>query len=138
MSGIATAGLRTGRRSALSLWHTGAIGAAAWLGAAALTAFWPDADDLGRTVLLADIALAIGLALAAASVAAAARPALLQRSGPWLLVLALGLAVWELITAKLNLLPRPFFAAPQSILEVFTDDWGRVCCARSGCCCRRH
>ena len=28
--------------------------------------------------------------------------------------------------AKLNLLPRPFFAAPQSLLEVYTDDWPRL------------
>jgi NitT/TauT family transport system permease protein len=126
MSGVATAALRTGRRNAPSLWPTGAFAAAAWLGTAALTAFWPDADDLGRTALLADLALAAGLVLAAASVIAAVRPAPLQRSGPWLVVLALGLAAWELATAKLSLLPRPFFAAPQSILEVFTDDWRRL------------
>ena len=34
--------------------------------------------------------------------------------------------LWELASAKLNLLPRPFFAAPQSLLEVYTDDWLRL------------
>ena len=126
MSGVAAAGLQTRRRTVFSLWHTGALAAVVWLAAAALTSFWPDADDLGRTDLLADIALAIGLVLAASSIVAAVRPAVLQRSGPWLVALALGLALWELVTAKLSLLPRPFFAAPQSILEVFTDDWPRL------------
>ena len=46
--------------------------------------------------------------------------------GPWLIALALLLGLWELATAKLNLLPRPFFAAPQSLLEVYTDDWPRL------------
>ena len=41
-------------------------------------------------------------------------------------MLALALAAWELVTAKLDWLPRPFFAAPQSILEVFTDDYARL------------
>ncbi len=53
-------------------------------------------------------------------------PASLRRAGPWLAVLALGLAGWELVTAKLDLLPRPFFAAPQTMLEVLTDDWPRL------------
>ena len=30
------------------------------------------------------------------------------------------------MSAKLNLLPRPFFAAPQSLLEVYADDWPRL------------
>jgi NitT/TauT family transport system permease protein len=34
--------------------------------------------------------------------------------------------VWELVTAKLDLLPRPFFATPQSLLEVYIDDWPRL------------
>ena len=50
----------------------------------------------------------------------------LFRTGPWLVALALLLGLWELASAKLNLLPRPFFAAPQSLLEVYTDDWPRL------------
>ena len=50
----------------------------------------------------------------------------LFRAGPWLVALALLLGAWELASAKLNLLPRPFFAAPQSLLEVYTDDWLRL------------
>ena len=50
----------------------------------------------------------------------------LARIGPWLIALALLLGAWELVTAKLALLPRPFFATPQSLLEVYTDDWPRL------------
>jgi NitT/TauT family transport system permease protein len=67
------------------------------------------------------------LAVAVATRATARRdvPAF-TRAGPWLLALAIGLAVWELVTAKLDFLPRPFFASPQALLEVFTDDWRRL------------
>ena len=50
----------------------------------------------------------------------------LVRTGPWLVALGLLFGLWELASAKLNLLPRPFFAAPQSLLEVYTDDWPRL------------
>jgi NitT/TauT family transport system permease protein len=57
----------------------------------------------------------------------------LVQTGPWLVALALLLGLWELVTAKLTLLPRPFFATPQSLLEVFADDWERLaeCTLRS-------
>jgi NitT/TauT family transport system permease protein len=110
------------------VWRTGAAGSAAWLAAAMLTASWPDADDLGRTDLLAIIMICIGITLAGLGAADRIRPIpeAIRRLGPWLAALAFGFAGWELITAKLDLLPRPFFAAPQSILEVFTDDWPRL------------
>ncbi|HVJ55553.1 MAG TPA: ABC transporter permease subunit [Aliidongia sp.] len=126
MSEAATGTWQTRRQAAPSLWRTGLLAALSWLAAAALTWFWPDADDLGRTDLLAILALLAGLGLAGCSLAEPLRPAGLRRAGPWLVALALGLSLWELATAKLGLLPRPFFAAPQSILEVFTDDWRRL------------
>jgi NitT/TauT family transport system permease protein len=45
---------------------------------------------------------------------------------PWLVVLALAIAVWEIVTAKLDLLPLPFFPSPQAFVEVYTDDWRRL------------
>jgi NitT/TauT family transport system permease protein len=48
------------------------------------------------------------------------------RGGPWLIALAFLLGLWELASAKLNLLPRPFFAAPQSLLVVYLEDWPRL------------
>ena len=42
------------------------------------------------------------------------------------MALALFLAAWEVVTAKLGLLPLPFFPPPQAILEVVIDDWARL------------
>lgn len=68
------------------------------------------------------------LLLAAASlgpragrVAIALRPA-----GPWLVALSVLFAIWEIATAKLALLPTPFFAPPQSLVETYIDDWRRL------------
>jgi len=47
----------------------------------------------------------------------------LRPAGPWLIALAVAVVVWQVVTAKLNLLPRPFFHPPQSLLEVYLDDW---------------
>src|SRR5882724_430665 len=54
------------------------------------------------------------------------RLARLGRFAPWLVVLALWLAAWEAATAKLDLLPLPFFPSPQAFVEVYTDDWRRL------------
>jgi len=111
------------------LWATGLLAAAAWLAAAALTDRWPDADDWERTGLLAELMAAIGVGLLLAVAAGGvfgARLDRLRRIGPWLVALAIVLAAWEVATAKLQLLPRPFFAPPQGLLEVFTDDWPRL------------
>ena len=110
------------------VWWGGVAAALLWAGTAALILRWPDADDLGRTDLLGWLAAAAAAMLLIVSVSAPLRPVpnALRQAGPWLAVLALGLAGWELATAKLDLLPRPFFAAPQSMLEVLTDDWPRL------------
>ena len=110
------------------IWWGGIGAAVLWAISAAIVVTWPDADDLGRTQLLGWLAAAAATGLALVSLSAAIRPlpAPLRYAGPWLAVLALGLGGWELVTAKLDLLPRPFFAAPQSMLEVLTDDWARL------------
>ena len=97
---------------------------------AALTAFWPDKleSDWAYTGTLAAAcgALAVALALAAVAGARFAIFQRLQRLSPWLIALALFLAAWEVVTAKLGLLPLPFFPPPQAIVEVVIDDWGRL------------
>ena len=50
----------------------------------------------------------------------------MQRLAPWMLALALFLGAWETVTAKLGLLPMPFFPPPQALLEVMIDDRVRL------------
>ncbi|WP_424139592.1 ABC transporter permease [Roseomonas chloroacetimidivorans] len=109
------------------IWAGGGVAGLAWLAAAALVLAWPDLDEYGRTELLGGIAATVGLVLLLAALAGAPGPAArLRPAGPWLVALAAGLIAWELVTAKLDLLPRPFFVAPQALLEVFTDDYAKL------------
>jgi NitT/TauT family transport system permease protein len=101
----------------------------AWIGAAALTYLWTDIDYFERTDRFATLAAIAGGALLVAGLARpVAERALdrVNRAGPWLIALAIAVAVWEAVTAKLGLLPRPFFAPPQALLEVYTDDLPRL------------
>ncbi|ODV40785.1 sulfonate ABC transporter permease, partial [Cupriavidus sp. UYMMa02A] len=50
----------------------------------------------------------------------------LHAAGPWLLALAVVLSAWEVLTAKTAILPTPFFAPPQALIEVYVDDWPRL------------
>jgi NitT/TauT family transport system permease protein len=117
-------------RSAARSLVGGLSAAAAWSAVAALTAFWPDKpeSDWAYTSDLAAICGALAVALALATLAGVRFAVLqrLQRLSPWLLALALFLAAWEAVTAKLGLLPLPFFPPPQAIAEVVIDDWGRL------------
>ncbi len=111
-------------------WFIGLFAAIGWGAAAAIIQFMPDIDDFERTELLAKIAAGIAFLLLAAalgeSVLRTALPSKLRTAGAWLLLLSVVLIGWELVTAKFLILPRPFFAAPQALLEVFTDDYARL------------
>jgi NitT/TauT family transport system permease protein len=114
-------------RATRPVWWCGGVAAIAWLAAAALTERWPDDGEVGPTDRLAACMAVIGLVLLGATLTSRyVTQARLVRTGPWLVALALLFGAWELASAKLNLLPRPFFAAPQSLLEVYTDDWPRL------------
>ncbi len=111
-------------------WRTGAAAAAAWLAAAGITRLLPDVDDFERTNLLAQAMAWLGVTLTLLALGGAllpiSLPARIRNAGPWLILLAGGFAIWELMTAKFTVLPRPFFASPQAVLEVFTDDYARL------------
>ncbi|MFL5254626.1 MAG: ABC transporter permease [Rhodopila sp.] len=111
-------------------WFTGLFAALGWSAAASVIQLLPDIDDFERTPLLAQIAGGIGVLLLLVTLGEAVLrvsiPEKLRGAGPWLLALSLGLTAWELVTAKYVLLPRPFFASPQALLEVFTDDYARL------------
>ncbi len=99
-----------------------------WVGLAGLVLFWPDAQEVERTRLLGVLAGLFGVVQLAASGGARFLPLLARigRFAPWFVVLALWLAVWEIVTAKLDLLPLPFFPSPQAFVEVYTDDWQKL------------
>jgi NitT/TauT family transport system permease protein len=102
----------------------------AWFAFAAVIGLWPDKPDSdwaysGQLVAISGaFAAAIGILTIGGLWL---RP--LQRVShvaPWLTLIAAFLGVWEIVTAKLGLLPMPFFPPPQSLLEVLIDDWARL------------
>lgn len=121
---------RPGHEDGSGFWITGAIAAGVWFAAAAITRLLPDIDDFERTNLLATVMLAFGAAFIVIAIGArllrTTPPDRIRRIGPWFVLLAIAFAIWELLTAKFALLPRPFFASPQALLEVFTDDYPRL------------
>ncbi len=102
----------------------------AWLGAALLTRLYPDAArHWPLTEGLANLELALAVLIGVLALAAPRVPRLARRLhhlAPWLVALALLLGVWEWLTAKLGLLPVPFFAPPQALLNVYLSDWPRL------------
>jgi NitT/TauT family transport system permease protein len=111
------------------VWITGLWAGLAWLLASAATLSLPDLYEWESTQALAYGEAGIGAALTALAllggrhVAAGSR---LRYWGPWLLVLGGFFALWELAVAKFGWLPRPFFAPPQGIVDVYVDDWERL------------
>jgi NitT/TauT family transport system permease protein len=106
------------------------MAAAAWLGVALVTVLWPERPetDWEYTGHLASAFGGLGgvLALAAFTDLLFACPPHIKRLAPWMLALALLLGAWETVTAKLGLLPMPFFPPPQALLEVVVDDRVRL------------
>ena len=116
------------RRRLRPSWPT-LIAGLAWLALAVAALGLPEAGDFPRTDVFGEGAAGVGavlLVLAPFAPRLGAAGARLRYWSPWLTVLALTLVVWELVTAKLEWLPMPFFPPPQAILEVFLDDWPKL------------
>lgn len=122
--------------AASRVWPTGLAAAAAWATFGALTWRWPNevpgfsdwayTEELGIAALIAAAALAV-LALAGQHLAPLRRLlATLRGAGPWLIAVPVVLSAWEILTAKTAILPTPFFAPPQALIEVYVDDWHRL------------
>ncbi|WP_051626147.1 ABC transporter permease [Kozakia baliensis] len=92
-----------------------------WFVAATITWFWPNRDDFPSTT-----ALAVSFVIIGAGGLVLAASGCLGKRAPWLLALGIGFATWEIVQAKLLLLPRPFFGTPQDLLDVFLTDWKRL------------
>ncbi|MCQ9426045.1 ABC transporter permease subunit [Pseudomonas sp. LJDD11] len=121
---------QTAQPTSVTLWRSGLLAAAAWLAFALFTGLYPDGGrpwPFTRELALGAGAVALLLALTAVLPGVFARlVSVLKPAGPWLVVLPLLLGVWVLVTAKIVLLPVPFFAPPQALIEVFVDDWPRL------------
>lgn len=107
----------------------------AWWALVALMIYWPDKPvgfapprfvaETHRVFFI----LAAALTVVVASGRLLAIPKLLaplQRGGRWLVALAILIGIWETVTAKLALLPAPFFAPPRALVEAWATDWYRL------------
>lgn len=116
-------------KPAARLWLGGLLAAAAWTAAALVTGLLPDEDDweFGR-----QFTQLLGAAAGVLTLAGLLLPRLptayerIRSRAAWLLAIGLGLTAWELVTAKLGWLPRPFFVPPQALLEVYADEWQKL------------
>lgn len=112
------------------IWRQGLLAAAVWIASAALIVWWPNATRLWpMTQGLANVCLTLAALIVFTVIVGrwserVARTA--QPWGPWLIALPILLSAWELLTAKLGLLPVPFFAPPQALLDVYVEDWPRL------------
>jgi NitT/TauT family transport system permease protein len=115
------------------VWATGVVAALTWLGLGLLTLTWPNKEvgfsDWNFTTELGVAALVVALLLLAVVLLGAYAGSVgrrLRPAGQWLIAAPLLLALWEVLTAKLGLLPPPFFAPPQSLIDVAYEDWARL------------
>lgn len=117
-------------RRPVQFWLQGTLAVAAWIGAAALIRYWPNASRTWpMTDGLARLAVAVAALIVLAGIVGRWWPAVARRlhgAGAWLIALPVLLGVWELLTAKLGWLPVPFFAPPQALLDVYVEDWPRL------------
>ncbi|MBX8490704.1 ABC transporter permease subunit [Pseudomonas cichorii] len=117
-------------REAFGFWKLGAVAVFAWILVAALTLYLPNATrKWPMTEGLANLCLAIALLILLAGIAGRWSEGLARRAqaaGPWLIALPVLLGIWEVLTAKSGLLPVPFFAPPQALLDVYVEDWPRL------------
>lgn len=121
------------RAALAALWRGGLLAAAVWLALGTLVLQWPNksvgfsdwayTDEFGYAAVTVAAVLVL---LSAGGTWTARVTHLLRPAGQWLVALPLLLTVWEILTAKLGLLPSPFFAPPQALIEVYGEDWPRL------------
>ena len=123
-SALPAATSRTG-----AVWTTGLVAAVAWAAAAVITVALPDVVRWGSTQTFAAL-VGIGAVLLAALSPLVHRLGRSGRTlvhyGPWFVALGVWFALWELTTAKLGWLPKPFFSPPQGLLNVYVVDGPRL------------
>ncbi|WP_326540981.1 ABC transporter permease [Pseudorhodoferax sp.] len=115
------------------IWRTGLVAVLAWASLGVLTLAWPNkpigfsdwafTEEFGIAALVLALPLLVVALLGARAGQVGRR---LRPAGQWLIAAPLLLALWEVATAKLGLLPPPFFAPPQSLIDVVVEDWSRL------------
>jgi len=103
--------------------------AIAWFAVAGITLAWPDLGEWGRGYEFALGAAGLAVLFTLAAIIPGRLEDLAKRIyeyAPWGIATGIFVAVWQSLTAKTAILPMPFFPPPHAILEVFTDDWGKL------------
>ncbi|OCW19248.1 sulfonate ABC transporter permease [Pseudomonas sp. S3E12] len=115
---------------ALKLGWQGAAVVTAWVAVALLISYWPNAvRNWPMTQGLANLCVGVAALFIVLSLLGRRLSTLalrLRTAAPWLIALPVLLGLWELLTAKLALLPVPFFAPPQALLAVYIEDYPRL------------
>ncbi|MDR1350431.1 MAG: ABC transporter permease subunit [Zoogloeaceae bacterium] len=115
----------------------GLLAIAAWGLLGAITLAWPNQpagfEDWAYTAEFGIAALVVAALWLFFTISASVRNGFLQRasnlfrhSAPWIVVSALLLTLWEILTAKTGVLPPPFFAPPSSLIDVYLSDYARL------------
>jgi len=115
--------------SLAGIWKQGLAAATTWACAAVVTVAFPDVVKWGSTWLFAEIAGVFAIVLSVLAFTVHQLGAIgrtLVRYGPWFIALGAWFALWELATAKLGWLPKPFFSPPQGLLNVYVSDSSRL------------
>ena len=101
----------------------------AWLSVAAITYYVADQGEFGRGPEFAAASAGVAVFLVCAGVLSLFHSGLavrVRKSLPWALALGIFVTAWQVFTAKTGALPQPFFPPPHALLEVFTDDYGKL------------
>ncbi|WP_421692930.1 ABC transporter permease [Aestuariivirga sp.] len=113
-----------------ALWVAGVLSSLGFAATSAVTLLLPDVVPWGSTVLFASLCAGAAVLLLVLAASLAALPERVQQSlkaaGPWLVAIGVWLFLWELSTAKLGWLPKPFFSPPQGLLQVYIADGPRI------------
>ncbi|MBB3102174.1 ABC transporter permease [Azomonas macrocytogenes] len=118
---------RQGTWRSFPFWGTGFVAALCWVAFALYSTEAPNATrDWPYTQELANLSLGFAALLAVIALLPGRFARKLRPAGKWLVVLPILLGLWQLATAKQALLPVPFFAPPQALLEVYAEDWARL------------
>lgn len=117
-------------RRSFKVWSKGAVAVVAWVVVALVISRMPNATrNWPMTQGLANLCLAVAGVIVVLGIVGLRFENIadrIRRSAAWLIALPILLGIWELLTAKLGILPVPFFAPPQALLDVYVDDWPRL------------